>query len=239
MLVLMCSTICRASVLGLCEQIARAHDLPGLAVAALRYLLGKPRLLHRMRRFGERPSIVVTDLPATSRHEFDRRRRACRRYGPCRRRTGPCRSRTCAGQFESFADDPEQRRIRWCIFNSSELAQTIEDEEFRHFLDHVPIAIAISKLLRGDQRIIYVNKAFETLLGKTLENLRGRGWSVFKGLKHEDEPQLTFADAILNCDYFAGTFRLNSPKPALVKTTAVLFRTRMTPKTIVSLHYLT
>jgi PAS domain-containing protein len=46
------------------------------------------------------------------------------------------------------------------------LAQAIEDEEFRHFLDHVPIAIAISKLLRGDQRIIYVNKAFETLLGQ-------------------------------------------------------------------------
>jgi PAS domain S-box-containing protein len=103
------------------------------------------------------------------------------------------------------------------LFDSSELAQAIEDEEFRHFLDHVPIAIAISKLLRGDQRIIYVNKAFETLLGQTLESLRGRGWSVFKGLKHEDEPQLTFADAILNCDYFAGTFQLDSPKPALVE----------------------
>src|SRR5437016_7657739 len=32
----------------LLEQIGRAHDLSGLAVAALRHLLGEPRLLHRM-----------------------------------------------------------------------------------------------------------------------------------------------------------------------------------------------
>jgi PAS domain S-box-containing protein len=104
------------------------------------------------------------------------------------------------------------------------LAQAIEDEEFRHFLDHVPIAIVISKLLRGDQRIIYVNKTFEGLVGQTVQDLRGRGWSVFNGLKHEDDPELTFGEAILRGEYFVGTFQLDTPKPALVEAYASLIQ---------------
>jgi PAS domain-containing protein len=70
-------------------------------------------------------------------------------------------------QFESRSQQVND------LFDSSELAQAIEDGEFRHFLDNVPIALAISKFLRGDQRIIYVNKAFENLFGQASENLRG------------------------------------------------------------------
>ncbi len=108
------------------------------------------------------------------------------------------------------------------LFDSSGLAQAIEAEEFRHFLDHVPIAIVISKLLRGDQRIVYANRAFETLSGQLLENLRGRGWSVFSGLKHEDDPKLAFSEAILKGDGFIGTFQLDQPKPAIIEAHASL-----------------
>ena len=48
------------------EQRRRLHDLAGLAVAALRHLLGDPRLLQRMAAVGDRPSMVVTFLPATA-----------------------------------------------------------------------------------------------------------------------------------------------------------------------------
>jgi hypothetical protein len=37
-----------------------------LAVAALRHLLGEPGFLQRVDESGDNPSIVVTDLPATS-----------------------------------------------------------------------------------------------------------------------------------------------------------------------------
>jgi PAS domain-containing protein len=46
------------------------------------------------------------------------------------------------------------------LFDSVELTQAVETEEFRVFLDHIPIAIVISKLVRGDQRIVYANKAY-------------------------------------------------------------------------------
>src|SRR5438477_292643 len=94
------------------------------------------------------------------------------------------------GQSESPAEQVND------LFDSSELAEAIAAGEFRHFLDHAPIAIVIFKLLRGDQRVVYANKTFEALFGQSCENLRGRGWSVFNGLIHEDNPELPLSKAV-------------------------------------------
>ena len=48
------------------EQRGRSHDLSRLAVAALRHLLGDPRLLQGVRFGWESPSIVVTDFFAAA-----------------------------------------------------------------------------------------------------------------------------------------------------------------------------
>ena len=48
------------------QQRGCLHDLAGLAVAALRDLLGDPRLLQRMLALGVRPSMVVIFLPEAS-----------------------------------------------------------------------------------------------------------------------------------------------------------------------------
>jgi PAS domain-containing protein len=61
------------------------------------------------------------------------------------------------------------------LFDSSELARAIDTQDFQHFLDHVSIAIAVSKRLRGDPRIVYVNKVYEALIGQALKDVRGRG----------------------------------------------------------------
>jgi PAS domain S-box-containing protein len=103
------------------------------------------------------------------------------------------------------------------LFDSSELAQAIDSEDFQHFLAHVPIAIAVSKLLRGDPRIIYVNRAYEALIGQALKDLRGRGWSILDGLEHEDDPGLTLRNALLKGNESVGTFRRDAPKPLLVE----------------------
>jgi hypothetical protein len=47
------------------QQLRGLHDLPGLAVAALRHLFDDPGLLQRMRGIGRQPSMVTTVLPAT------------------------------------------------------------------------------------------------------------------------------------------------------------------------------
>ena len=103
------------------------------------------------------------------------------------------------------------------LFDSSDLAKAIDTEDFKHFLDHVPIALVVSKLLSGVQRIIYVNKAFEGLIGQASMEVRGRGWSILNALKHEDDPHLALGEALHEGKDCVGTFQLNGPKTVLVE----------------------
>jgi PAS domain S-box-containing protein len=96
------------------------------------------------------------------------------------------------------------------------MAHAIDTEEFRVFLDHLPIAIVVSKAVRGEQRIVYANKAYEALTGQAYTDIRGRGWSVLESFRQEDHPSLSFADALAKADEFVGTFKREEPKLAVV-----------------------
>jgi PAS domain S-box-containing protein len=106
------------------------------------------------------------------------------------------------------------------LFDSLELAKAIDTEEFKLFLDHVPIAIVISKLIRDDQRIVFANKAYEELTGQSVVDIRGRGWSILDSFGLEDEPLLTFSQSLLKGEESVGTFRREQPKSTLVKAYA-------------------
>ena len=102
------------------------------------------------------------------------------------------------------------------LFDSLELAHAIDTEEFRIFLDHIPIAIVISKLLRGRDCIVYANKAYVSLTGETCDEVRGRPWTALDCFSLEDEPTIRFSDAIPRCEDFVGTFKREQP-PTLVE----------------------
>ena len=104
--------------------------------------------------------------------------------------------------------------------NSSELAKAIETEDFELFLDHLPIAIVISKLLRGEQRIVFANKTYEGITGQALADIRGRGWSILNAFRGEDDPQLAMDQALQTWEDFLGTFRSEIPKPILIEAYA-------------------
>jgi PAS domain S-box-containing protein len=104
------------------------------------------------------------------------------------------------------------------LFDSTELIQAIQSEEFRQFLDHIPIAIVISKLIRGDHRVCYANEAFENLTGRTLADFGGRGWAILDGFKAENDQQVTLSGAVLGgVGDFLGAFRSEEPKPLVVE----------------------
>jgi PAS domain S-box-containing protein len=104
------------------------------------------------------------------------------------------------------------------LFDSVELTKAVNTEEFRHFLDHVPIAVVVSKFFRGDQRICYANKAFEIVTGRTIAECGGRGWSILAEFISEDDAQLTLHHAMLkDGEDFLGTFRREKPQPMIVE----------------------
>jgi len=103
------------------------------------------------------------------------------------------------------------------LFDSPEFAKAVETEEFKLFLDHLPIAIVISKLLRGEQRIIFANKAYEQMTGQEFSEIRGQGWSIVKAFQGEDDANVTMEQALLKWEDYLGTFRLARANPVLVE----------------------
>jgi PAS domain S-box-containing protein len=87
-----------------------------------------------------------------------------------------------------------------------ELAKAAESDEYRRLLDHLPIAIAVSKLAGSEQRISYANQAFETLTGRSFAELDGRGWSILDDFHGEDDDR-KLGSAIEDSDDFVGVFR--------------------------------
>jgi PAS domain S-box-containing protein len=103
------------------------------------------------------------------------------------------------------------------LLDSPEFAMAIETEEFKLFLDHLPIGIVISKRLRGDHRIVFANKAYEHMTGQRIADLRGRDWSILDAFIDEDDPSVTMTQALLKWEDYLGTFRLERPEPILIE----------------------
>lgn len=93
------------------------------------------------------------------------------------------------------------------FLSSPEMAKAIESDEFKRFLDHVPIAVVISWRVKDQQRIVYANLAFEALTGEAADKIDGKPWSILDGFVHEDDAALTLGNAIAGGTDFVGTFR--------------------------------
>ena len=107
------------------------------------------------------------------------------------------------------------------LLSSPEMAKLAESDEFRRFLDHLPIAVVIAE---EQQRIVYANVAFETLTGEPAAGIDGKNWSILDSFVHEDEPAITLGQAVATGEDFLGTFRLASAqeegKPVLAQAYA-------------------
>lgn len=97
------------------------------------------------------------------------------------------------------------------LLASSELAKALEHENFKHFLDHLPIAIVISKLVCAEQRIVYANFAFEKLTGIPADQATGKDWSILDRYCAVDDPDLALGQAIVSGEDFIGSFTSREP----------------------------
>ncbi|MGK6316986.1 sensor histidine kinase [Neorhizobium sp. DT-125] len=88
------------------------------------------------------------------------------------------------------------------------LAEALDDNRFRQFLDHVPFAVAVSEL--GHQEmLVYGNIEFERLTGVSAEELQGKSWSVLPAAPAVAEgPGL--AEALLENEEYLGTFTISA-----------------------------
>src|SRR4051794_11831774 len=82
------------------------------------------------------------------------------------------------------------------LLDTPDLADALDSEQFKKFLDQVPIAIAVSDLT-GEERIVYANPEFQKLSGLAFAQLGRRGWSALSGESLGGDNDRQLIDAIV------------------------------------------
>src|SRR6266513_3369132 len=97
----------------------------------------------------------------------------------------------------SAADDggPSSQQVDQ-LLGSSKLALALESDRYKHLLDAAPVAVAVSRGSGAEQHIVYINKAFETLMSMAPAAVEGQSWLCLDGFRNEDDRDQTLGEAI-------------------------------------------
>ncbi|WEA28030.1 sensor histidine kinase [Rhizobium binxianense] len=87
------------------------------------------------------------------------------------------------------------------------LAEALDDDRFRHFLDHVPFAVAVSEL-GGNEALIYVNLEFERLTTLAATQVQGKRWSEIELNSTAVSGEATLTAAVTSAEEYVGAFSL-------------------------------
>jgi PAS domain S-box-containing protein len=103
------------------------------------------------------------------------------------------------------------------LMTAPDLAGALESEQFRRFLDQIPIAIIVAQM-KSDEHIIYANPEFEKLTGQSSAALEGKPWSVLQGEEIGKNLDVKLGHALTNESEYVGTFRIGraESEPSLV-----------------------
>ncbi|MBB3861316.1 two-component sensor histidine kinase [Novosphingobium hassiacum] len=85
------------------------------------------------------------------------------------------------------------------------LADALESDRFKQFLDHVPVAIAISEL-RPSEKVTYCNFEFERMTGVSAASVEGGDWTALPGVAAPKDNDQSLADAVFTQEEYLGAF---------------------------------
>lgn len=89
------------------------------------------------------------------------------------------------------------------------LADALESDRFKQFLDHVPVAIAVAEL-RPSEKITYCNIEYERLTGQKAADVEGNDWTVLPGVAAVHGDDTALGEAVLSDDEYIGTFTIDN-----------------------------
>lgn len=87
------------------------------------------------------------------------------------------------------------------------LADALGSDRFKQFLDHVPVAIAVSELCPSEA-ITYANLEFERLTGKSAADIQGKRWTTLPGVATPDDDPTRLGEAVQSGEEYIGTFSI-------------------------------
>src|ERR1700709_675939 len=90
------------------------------------------------------------------------------------------------------------------LLASSKLARAIENDKYKHLIDHAPVAVAVSRGSRDQQQVVYINKAFEHLMSMAAAEVEGQSWTCLDGFLNEESAAQTLGEAMRDGADFLG-----------------------------------
>jgi two-component sensor histidine kinase len=93
------------------------------------------------------------------------------------------------------------------LLDSPDLADALESDRFKQFLDQVPVAIAVSEL-NPSERIIYGNVQFERLTGQPTRDILGQRWERLPGAAVDPQQPRPMGKAVTEARDFVGAFTI-------------------------------
>lgn len=103
-------------------------------------------------------------------------------------------------------EDPQRAEQ---LLDTPHLAGALQSDQFKSFLDHVPVAIGVSEL-RPSERIVYLNKEFERLSGRSETELTGKLWGSLTGSATASDDHRQLSDAIADDQDYIGAFTIDA-----------------------------
>ena len=91
------------------------------------------------------------------------------------------------------------------LLETVNLAEALESDRFKQFLDHVPVAIAVSEL-HPSETVTYANFEFERLTGQPITEIEGKSWRALPGIAAGDDRMLS--DAVKDDEEYIGQFTI-------------------------------
>jgi PAS domain S-box-containing protein len=93
------------------------------------------------------------------------------------------------------------------LLDTPNLAEALESDRFKQFLDHVPVAIAVSEL-HPSETVAYANLEFERLTGQPVAEIVGRSWRAMPGIAASVGDDRLLRDAVKDDAEYIGEFTI-------------------------------
>lgn len=94
------------------------------------------------------------------------------------------------------------------LLETPHLADALESDRFKQFLDHIPFAVVVSEL-QPRELVIYSNIEFERLTGQEATTVYGKTWEDVAAISAAANSGRKLSEAITDDDDYIGSFAIN------------------------------
>ncbi len=100
------------------------------------------------------------------------------------------------------------------LLETPDLAEALDTDRFKQFLDHLPVAIAVSEL-HPSETITYANREFERLTGQPIADIEGKSWRTLPGVAAPADDERLLRDAVKSDADYIGEFLIQQDTGAI------------------------